>query len=418
MQAVILAAGESSRFWPLNGKHKSLIKIMGKPLIWYTISGLKESGIKEIIIVQGPGGEIEKELNNYEIKIDIKYVTQREAKGMGDAVLKVKQFIKDSFLVLNSYHFEAGEISKKVMKELPLEKKRIEMILFGAETDRPWDYGIFGFNKINDFTYVTSLTEKPEKGKELSRHKIVGVYILPLNFFEYLNKVPEEQYSFENAIRLYMEENSNKTPDKPNLTIAKILSLNETSTLKYPWDLFSINKLLMDKYLGDKKYIGKNVKVFENAIIKGPCYIGDNCVVGGNALVREYSNLENNSLVGANAEVTRCIFQENTHVHSGFFGDSILGKGCRIGAGTIIANVRIDRGEVKADVKNERVGTGKNSLGVIVGENTKIGINCSLMPGTLIGSNSLIGPHSFVKDNVEDNMGFYTEFKGIKKSTR
>ena len=47
MQAVILTAGESSRFWPLNQRHKSLIKIMGRPLIWYTIEGLKKSGIKK-----------------------------------------------------------------------------------------------------------------------------------------------------------------------------------------------------------------------------------------------------------------------------------------------------------------------------------------------------------------------------------
>jgi len=61
-QAVILAAGESSRFWPLNQKHKSLFKIMGRPLIWYTIESLKKAGIKDIIIVQGPKKDIEEEL--------------------------------------------------------------------------------------------------------------------------------------------------------------------------------------------------------------------------------------------------------------------------------------------------------------------------------------------------------------------
>lgn len=52
-QAIILAAGESSRFYPLNSSHKSLIKIMGKPLILYLVEALKKEGIKEIIIVQG-----------------------------------------------------------------------------------------------------------------------------------------------------------------------------------------------------------------------------------------------------------------------------------------------------------------------------------------------------------------------------
>lgn len=171
----------------------------------------------------------------------------------------------------------------------------------------------------------------------------------------------------------------------------------------------------MDKYLGNKTEIGKNVKVFENAVIKGPCYIGDNCVIGNNSLIREYVNLENNTIIGANAEVTRCIFQEDVHVHSGYFGDSIFGKGCRVGAGTITANVRIDRGEIKSVVKGEKIGTGLEHLGVIVGENTKIGIHCSLMPGKLIGSNCQIGPHSLVSENIEDNLTFFTEFKGVKR---
>ena len=46
--------------------------------------------------------------------------------------------------------------------------------------------------------------------------------------------------------------------------------------------------------------------------------------------------------------MTRSIFQEDIHTHSGYFGDSIFGRGCRLGAGTVTANVRIDRGEIKS----------------------------------------------------------------------
>jgi len=52
MQAIILAAGKSSRFYPLaNDKHKSMVRIMGKPILEYTIQGLKEAGIKEIVLI-------------------------------------------------------------------------------------------------------------------------------------------------------------------------------------------------------------------------------------------------------------------------------------------------------------------------------------------------------------------------------
>ncbi|MBI2038319.1 MAG: hypothetical protein HYT19_00145 [Candidatus Nealsonbacteria bacterium] len=228
---------------------------------------------------------------------------------------------------------------------------------------------------------------------------------MPKSFLDYYEKVPEHMYAFENALSYCMRE----------MEVRVIITEKETPSLKYPWDLFLINKFLMDKYIGNKTQSGENVKIFENAVIKGPCYIGDNCVIGNNALIREYSNLENNCVIGANAEITRCIFQDDVHIHSGYFGDSIFGKGCRVGAGTVTANVRIDRGEIKSLVKGEKIGTGLDSLGVICGENTKIGINCSLMPGVLIGSNCLIWPHSFVRENIEDDSTFYTELKGVKK---
>ncbi|KPJ71187.1 hypothetical protein AMJ50_02990, partial [Parcubacteria bacterium DG_74_3] len=65
MQAIILAAGECSRFWPFNKEHKSLIKIMGRPLIWYVINGLKKAKIKEIIIIQGKSRDVERALQEF-----------------------------------------------------------------------------------------------------------------------------------------------------------------------------------------------------------------------------------------------------------------------------------------------------------------------------------------------------------------
>ncbi|MFH1894426.1 MAG: sugar phosphate nucleotidyltransferase [Patescibacteria group bacterium] len=415
MQAVILAAGESSRFWPLNTKHKSLIKIMGKPLIWYTIEGLKEAGIKEVIIVQGPDKNVEEQLKNHQIDLDIKYIIQSEAKGMGDAIFQTKELINGPFLVLNPYYFGIEKTIKGMIEKK--QKTNVDLVILSKEDDfNPWDYGVLVLEEVGGVNTdrIVDIKEKPSKGEEpFSEHedgdasyiKAVGIYLLPKKFFDYYKKAEKEHYNFENTLRLFAKEG----------VVREFRNGEETITLKYPWHLFKVSKFLMDRYLGDKTNIGKNVKIYENATIKGSCYIGDNCVIGNNALVREYTNLENNCVVGANAEVARCVLQEDVHIHSGYFGDSIFGKKCRVGAGTITANVRIDRGEIKSVVKEEKIGTGLNSLGVIVGENTKIGINCSLMPGILIGSNCTVWPHSLVSENVEDNTNFRTELKGVKE---
>lgn len=432
MQAIILAAGESSRFWPLNQKHKSLIKIMGRPLIWYTIEGLKKAGIKEIIIVQDFNKEIEAELKNYHFDIDVKFVTQDESKGMGDAILCVEKLIKGYFLVVDPYHFEIGEVLKETLTKFELKKDSIEMILFGIETDKPWDYGVFRVKTINNFNYAGGIVEKPAKGQEPSNVRVVGIYILPLDFFDYLKKVPPRHYSLEDALNLYIAENNNEN-GRPNLTIVQLLNM-KTPSLKYPWHLFEFNRDLMDNYLKKQishsalisksaviegnVFVGENTRILENAVIMGPCYIGENCVVGSNSLVREYVNLEDNVVVGALAEVARCIFQESVHIHSGYFGDSIIGKGCRAGAGVVTANVRFDKKEVKSIVKGEKIMTGLNSFGAVLGDNAKIGVNASLMPGVLLGSDCVVGPASLVSENIESKTFFYSNFEGIKKSAK
>jgi len=391
MQAVILAAGESSRFWPLNQRHKSLLKIMGRPLIWHTIESLKKAGIKNVIIVQGPKKDIEEELKNFDLGIDIKYVIQSEPKGMGDAVFQAKNFLQEQLFVLNAERFDAGDYLKPIL-EKQRSSKGAKLLLLGAETDNPQLYGILDLEGDR----AKNLIEKPGKGKEPSNIKVVGIYFLPKEFLDCYQRIPEHMYAFEDALSLYMKEKE----------VRVVIAEKELSSLKYPWHLFEVTRFLMDKYLGNKTHIGKNVKIYEGAVIKGPCYIGDNCVIGNNSLIREYTNLENNVLIGAFAEVTRSIFQEDIHTHSGYYGDSIFGKGCRLGAGNITANVRVDRGEIKSVVKGEKIGTGLDSLGCIMGENTKTGVHCSLMPGVLVGSNCLIWPSSVVSKNIEDNTVF------------
>ena len=416
MQAVILAAGESSRFWPLNKKNKSLIKIMGRPLVWYTIESLKSAGIKDLIIVQGPKKDIEEELDKCNLGINIRYVIQGNPKGMGDALFQAKDSLQEQFFLLDVARFDVGDYIKPILEKH--KSSNAKMVLLGAKTDNPQVYGIFDLEEDK----VKGITEKPEKGEEPSDIKVVGIYFLPKEIIDYYQRVPEDMYAFEDALSLYAKEKD----------VRWILTEEKTPSFKYPWHLFEVAKSLMDRYLESKVsktanvaksaviegkvFIGENVKIFENAVIKGPCYIGDDCTVGNGTLIRDYSNLERKTLIGALAEVTRSIFQEGVHIHSGYFGDSIFGKGCRVGAGTVTANVRIDRGEVGTIVKGEKIATGTDSLGVIVGENTKIGINCSLMPGRFIGSNCIIGPHSVVFENIEDNLTYFTEFKGVKKS--
>jgi len=416
-QAVVLAAGDSSRFWPLNKKNKCLTKVMGKPLIFYTLKGLEKIGISKVIIIQSSIKDVEKELKKYKLGVKKKFLVQKKAKGMGNALWQAKDLLKDRFLVLNAEKVDINEI----IQEGKIKIQNHDSILFGQKTKTP---ELFGIMKIKG-SKVLDIVEKP-KGKAPSRIKVVGAYILKPSFFTTYKKVKKHVYDFEDALSEYAKEN--------DVRVVILKQKHKIATLKYPWHLFEMKNYLFDKFLENKieksanvskkavimgkVYIGKNAKVLENAVIKGPCHIGDNCIIGNNVLIRDYTNLEDKVVIGANAEIKNAVFCESSHMHSGYIGDSIIGENCRLGAGVVTANARIDKGVIKSVVKNKKIETGLKRFGCAMGNNTKTGINCSFMPGVLIGSDCFIGPSSVVFENIENNKLFYTKFKELIKSKK
>lgn len=419
---MLWAAGESSRFWPLSeSSHKSLFKLLGKSLIQWTVEGLKQSNIEDILVIQAPNRAIEGELGDgSQLGVKLRYVIQSEPKGMGDALLRTENLIKeDQFFALHAHHFDAAALLAPMRAKA--DSSGAELILAGQETNAPWEYGVLELKADR----ALRLIEKPQKGSEPSRMRIIGLYLLPRMFFDTLRKTKAHMYAYEEALQLFMQEHN----------VRVVMADRETPSLKYPWDLFGVSKMLMDAFLTESEisptakisksaiiegnvHIGDNTKIHENAVIKGPCYIGANCVIGTHALIRDYTNLENEVLIGAHAEVARCIFQEGCTTHSGFFGDSIFGKNCKVGAGTITANVRVDRGEIKPMVKGQKVETHLKHLGAIVGDDTRIGISAMLMPGVLIGANCDIGPGTLVKENVESNTIYYSRHAGVAKKKK
>ncbi len=417
IKAVLLAAGESSRFWPLNeapsGKtrHKSTIKIAGKPIILWTILSLMKAGIKDFVVVQSPSGDVEKALESYDVDATIDFVVQEKPAGMGDAVEKARELVDDYFLVLNPNHADAHHFVKSMLDVW--KRKKPDTVVVGRKTEAPWNYGVF---VLGEDGKPVGLVEKPEKGKEPSNIRIMGIYLLSSKFFDYHKKVSKHHYSYEEALDAMLKKES-----------AELMIMErETTTLKFPWHVLDFARSVLDEWFRDgwisddasiseRAVIEGNVmvesgaKIMENAVIKGPAYIGRNAVVGTNALVRDYTVLEEDVVVGANAEVTRSAFLDGVHVHSGFFGDTVLAEEVKVGAGTIFANVRLDRKNIMAEVKGKKIDTGRRKLGGIVGVNTKIGINCSIMPGKMVGSNVVVGPATLVDENVPSNVLYFTK---------
>ncbi len=400
MQAVILAAGNSSRFQPYSQlPHKSYFQIAGKKLIEHTLLDLEKAGIEEAIVVIRNS---EDRLLTPTLKMKVKYVIQKEALGMGNALLCAKDDLHKEFFLLNSYHFDFSNFYQE-MKNKKKEEKEI-VLLLKKDSD---DFQRYGAPIIKD-DRVLEIIEKPEEAK--SEFKVIGIYLLNSEFIDLLSKMPDEHYVFEKALSNYAKNN--------NIFFEE--TREETLSLKYPWDLFKFSKKILgeqSKYISEKAeiapsaiisgnvYIDDGAKILERVTIKGPCYIGKNSVIGDNALVRQYCDIEQNCVIGAFSEVKNSIIQEGSKIHSGFLGDSIVGRNCSIGAYFSTANRRLDRGPIK--VKD--VDTALTSLGVFMGDKVSCGIRVSTMPGITIGNDSIIGPGTAVSKDIDENTRYFVK---------
>ena len=416
MQAIILAAGESSRCWPINHNHKSQIKVFGKPLIYWTIKGLVEKGIKDIIIIVRPDSKLDQELGplSVELKARLSFVVQKKPLGTGDAIFMARDLIREPFFIFWPYKIQSGKIAEKVLAK---QQEGYEAVLVGTKTTTPWDYGILKF----EGEMVAEIFEKPESGKEPSDVKVIGTYFLGPDFFDYYQKVKHHPTDFVDALNLYIKEKR----------AGFVILEKEPPPLKYCWELLGIMKeaLEMNKQsyispsasldenvvIEGEVFIENNVTIGANTFISGPCFIGKNSRIGASNVLRGPVNLEEGVVTGAFAEIKNCLVQKGTHFHSGYFGDSVIGEDCRFGAGFVIANRRIDRGNIKSLVKDKKTDTGLTCFGTVVGNNSSFGIQSGTMPGVLIGSDCVIGPGTLVFENLDDNTTFYPGDKGVKK---
>lgn len=396
-QVVILAGGESSRFTPFNNLHKSFFKLGGKSIIQRTLSDILDNLEMEVILVLG-SKNFEKEksiIESYGYGKKITCVKQNESLGQGNAILSAKDNVNGDFFVINAQQFNFSKISDNFVKTF--ESKKFEALVGSQKTSEPWKYGILYKNENN----VIGVVEKPKKGTEPSATRIVGVYLFSKVFLGELENTKQSEYSLEKALDL-----TSKKSRLGDVTIS-----DAVPSLKYPWDLLKIKDIFLKDLRGIDKsaevaktatikgevYIGKNTKVCDYALIEGPVYIGENVVVGSYSQVRGGSVLEEGSVLQRYVDVKNSIIGEQTSIHSGFIGDSVVGKNVKIGAGFISANKRFDRRNISVEVKNKKVDSGINGLGVLVGDESNIGIRVSTMPGTLIKYNSKIFPGEIVK---------------------
>jgi bifunctional UDP-N-acetylglucosamine pyrophosphorylase/glucosamine-1-phosphate N-acetyltransferase len=138
--------------------------------------------------------------------------------------------------------------------------------------------------------------------------------------------------------------------------------------------------------------------------IEGPAIIGDDCKIGPNCYIRPYTSIGSGCHIGNACEIKNSIIMDDSNVpHNSYVGDSVIGQNCNLGAGSKVANLRLDKKNIKVVLNGKKIDTKRRKLGVIIGDNVQTGINSMMNVGTMIGNDVFIGPGTVVSGEIKPN---------------
>jgi len=410
MKAVVLAAGEGQRLRPLTfTRPKHMIPIGGKPILEHLINALKESGIEEILLVVNYKAEMIKNYfgNGEKFKVKINYLVQKETLGTADAIATAEKYVNDEyFLAINGDLLLSVNAIKSVLEAH--ERNKPPITLAAVQAEKPEHYGLLEI----DGERVIDILEKPSSGTASSNWVNAGIYVFSSEIFDFIKCTkPSARGELEitDSIRLAIREGRK--------VLSASISREEWLDIGRPWDLLDANMRVLktikqcflgtieeDAHVKGAVYVGENALIRSGSYIEGPVYIGDGSDIGPNCYIRPYTSIGRNVRIGNSCEVKNSIVMDNTRIgHLSYIGDSVIGEGCNLGAGTISANLRFDKKTIKMTIKGELVDSGRKKIGVIMGDNVMTGVGTLLMPGVKVGDHSWIGPNIVVYRDVPPN---------------
>jgi NDP-sugar pyrophosphorylase family protein len=317
--AVVLAAGESSRFWPLSAQaHKSLFVLEGVSLLERTLRSLSAAGVERFVVVQSPAAATPVRPSDVlpGTIAPIDYVEQPEPAGQGDAVLRCADLLPDSFLLVQPENINAGIIAA----EFAAQPAAGQLVTLAVTPRADWQlYAVVE----HDGPALKAIVEKPDSAPEPMPLCNMGVYRLHRGFLDYVRAVPPDPYALITAIERAATDGR-----------ARILqSAAAFLPLKYPGHLWGhVRELHAGKLPAVRVIAGADVSIgpdcqLDNVILGPGSVLGAGCRTDP---VDEWDDLDA-VVVGPGATL----------------GDRVtLARGVRVGAGAVVR----DDAVVTADV--------------------------------------------------------------------
>jgi bifunctional UDP-N-acetylglucosamine pyrophosphorylase/glucosamine-1-phosphate N-acetyltransferase len=397
MQAVILAAGRSTRTYPLTlTKPKPLLFLAGTTVIEHNLDQLVGL-VEEVVIVVGYKAEMIRAFLGEEYRgMRLTYVVQTETSGNASALALTRGHIKGRFVLMfgDDLYFRTDIVN--ILK--------CENAILGQRVDNPSNFGVL---KVDGDRFI-EVVEKPQEF--ISDLVNIGCFVFTPDIFAVLEDIQlsaRGEYELTDAYNLLAQQKEIRVVPVAGYWLATT----------YPWSMLKANAYLLEQLesavspaatvetgatLQGKVVVGEGTVIKAGTYIEGPVSIGKDCVIGPNTYLRAGTAIGDNCHVGQACEIKNSILGSGTHVaHLSYVGDSILGENVNFGAGTITANLRHDGTNIKSAVGGKVVDSERKKLGVIVGDGCKTGVHTSFYPGVKMDAGMTTMPGEVVQRDIK-----------------
>jgi len=329
MKGVILHGGKGTRLRPMthNGP-KQLIPVANKPVSQYALEYLVDSGITDIAIILGdiyPQKVKDYYGDGSKFGCRIEYIEQGRPLGIAHAVSLTRDFVNgDRFAVVLGDNLVGESIRKYAQK---FNGSDLDAFLLLSRTSHPQDFGVV---RISNEGKIVELIEKPENPP--SDLAIAGIYFFTPRIYEHIDKLKPSkrgEYEITEAIQSLIKASGNIGYEiitgwwKDTGTVDDILAANRLVLERIDHDFDGRN-------IQGKVSIGKDSKISDDSLIRGPSIVGDNVLIEGNAYIGPFTSIGDNTVI-RKASIENTIVMKNSVVDTdSMIVDSIIGENTKV----------------------------------------------------------------------------------------